>query len=238
MSAPMLLTELVAGAIWLADYPVTLGGARFNARMTVVRRRDGRLVLHSPGPFDAGIERQLRAIGRVGVIVAPSNFHHLHLAACQRAHPEAETWICPGVERKQPGLRYDGFLGGAPPPALAEDFVVAPACVGRIMSEVPMLHRSSRTLVLVDLIENIGDQTPGTNGLLRACWKMVGMWNRARPAPEFRIAGWKDPDAARAALELVLTWDFERIVIAHGDLIERDALATAREAWHRELRGR
>ena len=36
---------------------------------------------------------------------------------------------------------------------------------------------------LVDLVENIGDATPGTDRVLRFWWKVVmRMWNRARPA--------------------------------------------------------
>ncbi len=41
--------------------------------------------------------------------------------------------------------------------------------------------------------------------------------------------------SARAALEKIVAWDFERIVIAHGDLIEHDARAVARCAWRHHL---
>ena len=33
------LQELVAGQIWLNEYPIRYSGARFNARMTVLRLR-------------------------------------------------------------------------------------------------------------------------------------------------------------------------------------------------------
>lgn len=230
----MELRELVHGQIWLAAYPVSLGGARFEARMTVARRSDGALVVHSPGPVDDAMRARIEEIGRVAVIVAPGDFHHLHVASCQRAFPGAETWICPGVERKQPALRHDGFLGDSPPPCLAADFTLA-GVFGRFMAEVAMLHRPSRTLLLVDLIENFGDTTPGINWMLKACWKLFGMWNKPGPAPEYRLGGWRDRAAARAALEKIVAWDFERIVIAHGDLIEHDARAIARRAWRRHL---
>jgi hypothetical protein len=229
----MGLRELVRDQIWLAAYPVSLGGTRFDARMTLARRSDGALVVHSPGPIDDAMRARIEAIGRVAVIVAPGDFHHFHVASCQRAFPEAETWICPGVERKQAALRYDGFLGDSPPPCLAADFTLA-GVFGRVMSEVAMLHRPSRTLLLVDLIENFGDETPGLNWMLKAWWKLFRMWNVPGPAPEYRI-GWRDRAAARAALERIVAWDFERIVIAHGDLIEHDAKAVARRAWRRHL---
>jgi len=38
----------VPGALWLREYGVRLGGARFNARMTVIRLRSGEVVeLHA-----------------------------------------------------------------------------------------------------------------------------------------------------------------------------------------------
>jgi hypothetical protein len=130
-------------------------------------------------------------------------------------------------------LRYDGFLGDSPPSCLVPDFELA-GVFGRLMSEVAMLHAPSRTLLLVDLIENIGDETPRINWLLKACWKLLGMWNVPVPAPEYRF-GWRHRAEARAALEKIVAWDFERIVIAHGDLIEHDAKATAERAWRRYL---
>jgi hypothetical protein len=229
----MSLREFVRDQIWLADYPVSLAGARFNARMTVARRSDDALIVHSPGPVDDGLRARIEAIGRVAVIIAPGNFHHIHIASCQHAFPEAQTWICPGVERKQPTLRYDGFLSDSPPPWLAADFVLA-SVFGRFMCEVAMLHLPSRTLLLVDLIENFGDKTPGLNWTLKACWKLFRMWNVPGPAPEYRF-GWRSRVEARAALEKIVAWDFERVVIAHGDLIERDAKTVLRRAWQRDL---
>ncbi|MEP7050557.1 MAG: hypothetical protein ABJB12_09405 [Pseudomonadota bacterium] len=229
----MDLCELVRDQIWIGAYPVTLAGTRFDARMTLARRSDGALIVHSPGPMDDATRARIDAVGPVAAIVAPGNFHHLHVASCQRAFPEAETWICPGVERKQPTLHYDGLLGDSPPPCLAVDFALA-GVFGRLMSEVAMLHRPSRTLLLVDLIENIGDNTPRIGWTLKALWKIFGMWNVPQPAPEYRF-GWRDRAQASGALAKVVAWDFERVVIAHGDLIEHDAKATVQRAWQRYL---
>ena len=226
----MNIQEYVPGTIWLMPYPVSLGGARFEARMTVVRLDDGSLVVHSPGPLDDMVRDWLRTLGRVAVIVAPGNFHHLHIAACQCAFPDAETWICPGVERRARALRSDGLLGERLPATMRVEFEQQ-FVRGRLMSEVALLHRPTRTLLLVDLVERFGDDTPNINWVLRACMKLLGMWNQPALAPEYRFAGWKDRAAARVALERILAWDFERVVIAHGDLVERDAKAVLRRAW-------
>ncbi len=230
----MELCEYVPGAIWLMPYPISLAGTRFEARMAIVRLSDGALVVHSPGPLDDAVREQILGLGRVAVIVAPGTLHHLHLAACQRAFPNAETWICPGVERKQPALHFDGVLGEQLPPSMSADFEQA-LVRGRAIAEVALLHRSSGTLLLVDLLERFGDHTPNLNWMLRALWKLLGTWNRPTVAPEYRFGGFSDRAAARAALERILGWDFERVLIAHGDLVERDAKDVLRRAWRATL---
>lgn len=223
------LRAFVDDHIWLVDYPIRYVGTRFNARMSVVRLADGGLLVHSPCEFDDELATATRALGPVRHIVAPGNFHYFHVASCQRAFPDAATWLCPGVEAKCPDLSYDGLLDGDVPWGDQLDQVLMLGC--KHMWEVALLVRSAKTLLLVDLIENFRDETPGTNWLLRAWFKGVfRMWNRPRFAPEYRM-GWTDRDAARRCLERILSWDFERIVVSHGELIVDDAKSTARRAW-------
>jgi len=226
----------VPGAIWLASYRVRYAGARFNARMTVIRLGDGRLILHSPCEITPELAAEITALGPVGWIVAPGTFHHLHVASAKAAFPEAQVLICPGVEKKQPGLVYDAQLTDTPPEDWGGEIAQAYIPGNRIISEVVFLHRPSRTLIVTDLIEWIGDDTAGVDRVLRLWWKWVTfMWNKPRPAPEYTI-GWRDRKAAAAVLSRVLDWEFDRIVLAHGDLVTENAKAVAREAWGWVLR--
>jgi len=47
--------------------------------------------------------------------------------------------------------------------------------------------------------------------------------------------GWKDRRAAKQSLERILEWDFDRIILSHGENIESDAKAVLRKAWARPL---
>ncbi len=229
------LREYVPGQIWLKEYAIRYAGTRCDARMTLIRLEDGKLLVHSPAPVDAATRAEVAPLGEVAFIVAPGNFHYFHVAAWQREFPEAETWICPGVDRKRPKLAYDGMLGNDPPPAWADHFEQVLVEGSRWMWEVAFFHRASRTLLLVDLIENIGDATPHTNWALRFYWKfLLRMWNRARPAPEYQF-GWRDKQAARSSLERIMDWDFQRIIIAHGENIDDQAKDVAARAWARIL---
>ena len=233
----MTLTPCVVDQIWLCTYPIRLAGTRFEARMTVIRLVSGELMLHSPCNITAAIAEEISALGPVAHIVAPGNFHHMYAATAQVAFPGAKTWICPGIERKRSGLKYDGRLGDVAPVDWAGEIDQVLVQGTHIMREVAMFHRASRTLILVDLIENFTDATPHTGGALKFWFKYVfRMWNNPRPAPEYRI-GWTDRQAAAKSLSRILAWDFQRIVLSHGDLIERAAHEVATKAWSGILEG-
>ena len=227
----MELKEFVTGQIWCKEYPIHYAGCDFNARMSVIRMADSELLLHSPCEIDGPTKEAISALGDVACIVAPGSYHYFYVDSAQSAFPEAETYICPGIERKCPEINFDWFLADRPPEAWAGTLDQVLVRGNKYIWEVAFFHRPSRTLLLVDLIENFTDQTPDVNWQLKLWWKVVfHMWNHPKPAPEYQL-GWKDKTAARKSLQRILQWDFERIVIAHGDLIETDAKATALDAW-------
>jgi hypothetical protein len=235
--APKLRLVPFVDGMWLCTYPVRLAGTRFDARMTVVRLASGQLMLHSPCDITAAMGEEIAELGPVAHIVAPGNLHHMHVAAAQAAFPGAKTWICPGVERRSPHLKYDHVLGDAPPLDWTDDMDQVLVRGARIMREVAMFHRASRTLILVDLIENFTDATPQAGGALKFWFKYVlRMWNHPRPAPEYRVS-WSDRPAAARSVRRILAWDFQRIVLSHGDLIESAAREVAIKAWSEILEG-
>jgi len=228
--------EYANGAVWLKRYPVNYSGMTFSARTSLIRLRDGSVVVHSPCPIDDKVLKDVESIGPVRHIIAPGSFHYFYVADWQKSFPDAVTWICPGVERKRADLHFDWLLGDRSPAPWEDEIDQVLVRGTRFIWEVAFFHRDSRTLVLTDLIENIGDSTPGAQSfVLKLWWKAVfHMWNQAKPAPEYQW-GWSDKVAARATLERILEWDFERVVIAHGDCIEKDAHAVLREAWKNPL---
>tara|TARA_R110000868_G_scaffold8205_3_gene42547 strand:- start:138209 stop:138916 length:708 start_codon:yes stop_codon:yes gene_type:complete len=228
--------EYVTNKIWLKDYPVHYSGITFNARMTIVRLHDDSLLLHSPCEIDLALKTTIEALGKVNYIVAPGTYHYLHVPSAQQAFPKAKTLICPGIEKKQPNLHYDSLLSDTPEPDLQTDFkqVLIQGAGG--MNEVAFYHIPSQTLVLVDLIEYITDKTPDIGWGIKFWWKLIfRMWNKPKPAPEYQL-GWKDKSAAAKSLQHILTWNFQRIVIAHGDLINSDAQQMATQAWSSVLK--
>ncbi|MEJ2087568.1 MAG: hypothetical protein P8Y69_03650 [Gammaproteobacteria bacterium] len=225
------LAEYVPGQVWLQEYPIHYAGCDFNARMSVIRISDTELMIHSPCEIDPATKDAISAVGDVACIVAPGSYHYLLVPSAQAAFPNADTYICPGIERKRPDLDFDWFLGDRPPELWMGTLDQVLVRGNRLIWEVAFFHRPSKTLFLVDLIENVTDQTPNVNWVLALWWKAVfRMWNHPKPAPEYQL-GWKDRVAAGKSLQKILQWEFEKIVLSHGDLIEADAREAALEAW-------
>ena len=104
------------------------------------------------------------------------------------------------------------------------------------MWEVAFFHRSSKTLILVDLLENIGDDYRYKAGLLlQFWWKYIfRMWNNPKAAPEYQM-GWGNKNVVKNGLNKILSWDAERVIIAHGENIEKNVNTILSKAWKRVL---
>jgi len=207
----------LARDIWIAERPQSFYGLEVGARMTVIRLADGSLLLHSPLELDPELRRELDSIGRVRFAVAPNRFHHLYAGQVAKAYPGARLWAAPGVERKRPDLEIAGVLGDEAPVEWRDE-VDQVFFRGRpFENEVVFLHRASRTLILCDLAFNFG---PTAAPFTRLLMRLLRGYDRFGPSSLDRILI-RDRRAARDSLERILAWDFDRVVVAHGDVLER-----------------
>jgi len=217
-----VLREL-ARDIWVVERPQRFYGIEVGTRMTVMRLADGNLLLHSPVALDAALRRELDAIGRVRYAVAPNRVHHLYAGEVAAAYPQSRLWVAPGLARKRPDLVFVDVLGDDAPPEW-RGVVDQVFFRGRpYENEVVFLHRASRTLILCDLAFNFG---PRSAAPTRVLMRLIRSYGRFGPST---LDPWliRDRRAARESLERILAWDFDRVVVAHGDVLEgggRDAL--------------
>lgn len=185
----MTLEEYIQGEIWTVEYPLRFGGMDIFGRMTIIRLNSGELFIHSPCKIDASLKTQIDNLGPVAFIVAPGTYHHLYVTDFQGHYPDAETFLCPGLERKRPDLKFDWILGNRPDHRWQQELGQVFVQGTKIITEVAFLHRESKTLILVDLLENIGDDYRHHAGLLlQLWWKVIlRMWNNPKAAPEYQM---------------------------------------------------
>ncbi len=227
-----MLREL-ADNLWVEERPQRFYGLEVGARMTVMRLADKSLLLHSPVSLDPQLRSELDSLGAVRYAVAPNRFHHLYAGEVANEYPEARLWVAPGVEQKRPDLEFVGVLGDEVPEEW-QDEVDQVFFRGRpLENEVTFLHRASRTLVLCDLAFNFGPRAPFPTRLLMT---LVGGYGRFGPTrlDPFII---RNRPAARQSLERILSWDFDRVVVAHGEVLEAGGPAALRAGYDWLLAG-
>ena len=204
--------------------------------MTIVRFDNGDLLIHDPCEISDLVKRDIDAIGEVRYIVAPGSYHHLFVTDFQQKYPQAETFLCPGLERKRPDIKFDWILGNRPDHRWGNVFDQVVVQGTKYMWEVAFFHKPSKTLILVDLLENIGDDfRHPTSLLLRFWWKVVyRMWNNPKAAPEYQM-GWGKKDIVKKGLNRILSWKPERVILAHGELVESNTQSVLTTAWQKVL---
>lgn len=224
----------LADGIWVADRRQAFYGLEVGTRMTVIRLPGERLLLHSPVELDPTLRTELDAIGRVSFVVAPNRVHHLYAGEVAKVYPEARLWVAPGLERKRPDLAFVAVLGDEPP-AEWRDEVGQVFFAGRpYENEVVFFHRKSRTLILCDLAFNFGPRAAAPTRLLMKLIRSYGRFGPSKLDP-FLI---RNRDAARESLERILAWDFDRVVVAHGEILETGGHELLREGYSWLLAGR
>jgi hypothetical protein len=192
-------------------------GLDLGGRMTVVRLPGGGLWVHSPVRLVPELRAAVDALGPVRFLVAPNLMHHLYLPDWAAAYPEAKVAAPARLRRKQPTLRIDVELGDAADAGWADAIDQVFVRGIPMMDEHLFFHRPSRTLLVTDLAFNI--HRTGS-WLTRAYLKLGGAWQRLSPTLLERALV-RDRAAVRASLERALAWDVERVVVCHGDVVER-----------------
>jgi hypothetical protein len=213
--------------LWVDEQPLKFMGLAVGARMTVIRLADGGLWVHSPLRLLPERRQAVDALGPVRFLVAPNRFHHLFIGDWMAAYPQAQAFASPGLPEKRADLRFHAVLSEQAPAEWAGQIEVLPWRGAPMLGEVVFFHRPSRTLVTTDTVHNIGpDAAPFT----RFFFKLLGGYGGVRTSVIDRLLN-RDRAAARATVDTILKWDFQRIILAHGHIVEQDGVRAFREAY-------
>src|SRR5947209_5154005 len=89
----------IAEGVWETNTPIRFGFIPLRHRMTVIRLRDGRLVLHSPSKLTDDTQRDVRQLGEIAAIIAPSWWHDLWLRDWRNAYPNVPIYAAPALAK-------------------------------------------------------------------------------------------------------------------------------------------
>ena len=220
--------QLVAPDLWVTSIPHRFIGLHLGTRMTVIRLASGALVLHSPVPVSDDLRREIEAIGPVRHIICPNLFHHVYAADTKAAFPDALLHGPEKLQRKRKDLTFDAVLSDMPHSDWHGELL--PLTVrGSMLHETLFYHPASRTLISCDLVENFShcDHAP-TRWYLQA----GGIFGKVGWHPLLRLV-YLNRRKARQSIEQLFEWPFERVILAHGDVITENAREAVRGglAW-------
>lgn len=213
--------------LWIAESRLRFVGTQLGTRMTIIRLPDGSLFLHSPIGLTAELRCALDAVGTPRFAVAPNRFHHLYASQYSDAYPQLQLFVAPGLETKRPDLRYTGVLDDTAPPGWAAHVDQVVVRGYPILNEVVFCHRASHTLLTADLVFNIREDSPW---LTRLAFRLFGGYDHFGPTWLERFLV-RDRAAARASLNRILSWEFDRVILAHGQVLERGGREALRSGY-------
>lgn len=208
----------IAPGLFCVSAPQRFYGLPLGTRMTVLVLDAGVLV-HSPVAIDPSA---IAPLGPLRFAVAPNLLHHLHVGPWLTAG--AEGWAAPGLATKRPDLQFAGTLKTGMD-TFGPDVEVYALTSFPFSNEVVLLHRPSRTLITTDLVFHLQPNAPWQTRVAFFC---AGGYPGCR-STILEMALMRR-DAARADLHHILEMDFDRLIMAHGAIIEsggKDALRRA-----------
>ncbi|MCB9741302.1 MAG: DUF4336 domain-containing protein [Alphaproteobacteria bacterium] len=221
------LTQRAEG-LWTVDAPLTTLGARLGCRATLLRLPDGALWLHSPVPLDDALVAEIRALGEARHLVAPNTMHHLSLASAKERFSGARVYAPAGLRAKVPTLPVDELLGEAPPASWGGALSLRRFEGAKKLDEWAFFHAPSRTLIVTDLAFNYPEVE---HWWTRWFFTLTGALGKFGPT-RILLSFVDDVAAAKESVAgMCRDWDFERVIVAHGEVREGDAREALAAGW-------
>lgn len=217
--------------IWIADGPKVdaIAGFHYPTRMAIIRLAKGALFVWSPTRLTEELQKQVMALGSVKHLIAPNALHHLYLAEWKRAFPDARIHAAPGVWKMRPDLELDEDLGDEPHPNWVNEIDQITMRGNAITTELVFFHSKSGTVLFTDLLQNF--PANWFSGWRKLVAKLDLMTELEPSVPrKFRLA-FTDRKAARTALDHIMAWPADKVLMAHGKPVTENGHAFLKRAF-------
>lgn len=220
--AEQVLVQLDAG-VWLAEGDIVdFYGFPCSTRMVIAQLPNGGLWVWSPVRLNDDLREAVAALGTPTHLVSPNRLHHLYLEDWKAAWPSAKLWGPASTIKKRGDLSFEAPLEHEPPTDWEGELDQAWFHGSLLFDEVVFFHKPSRTVIFADLTVNFSQD------FLEAHWSwwkriIARLWGIVEGygyAPlEFRLT-WFNRKPAGQAMKKVLAWQPDRVLMAHGELVD------------------
>lgn len=201
-------------SLWTATTPIRFVGTWFPHVMTVVRLKNGSVMLHSPCRPSTALFDDIARIGLPAHVVAPNWFHDLYLREYRAAYPRAMFWAPRFLRRQHAGLIDEVLDGGTSAPWDAE--LPHVSLTGLLsFDEAILFHVPTRTLIVADFLMNAAadEETPA---FTRLGYRLFGLEGRLKVFPLLRWFGLSSRPSMRRAAAQITAWDPQHVIVGHG----------------------
>lgn len=201
------------------DQPLKFFGVEMGARMTVVPCDNDNIFVHSPIKLSDSDVAELNQLGQVKWVVAPNKWHHLYVQDSKNHFPSAEFYCAPGLDKKRPDFKFTEVISNE------QKFPWNPELAHVLIDGVPMynevvfFHQKTKTLIVTDLAVHIRHSK---SFFTKLCLTLMGAYGNFGWSAIEKFMFIRDKRAFRCSIERVLEFDFERVIMAHGDIVEND----------------
>jgi len=231
---PIQVLKMVAKDIWIVDGPlIKFKGVSFPTRMTVVRLSSGELFIHSPIEINQNLKEEIEKLGEVKHLVSPNRIHYWWIGEWKALYPNAISWASPGSRgaSRKAGWEFDKDLSDEPEIEWREDIEQLIVKGSRILEEVVFYHKDSNTLILADLIENF-EAKMEKSLIMRIFMRLAGNLDPDGKLPiDLRMAYIGRHKQLKKAIDKVLAWSPDKVIIAHGRWYEANGVAELKRAF-------
>lgn len=234
---PLDTMKAVAPDVWIVDGPAIQFGIAcfkmaFPTRMTIVRTAARQLFIHSPTRLTPSLSAALAQIGSPRWLIGPNRLHSHWLQDWAATYPDALVYMAPGGEEP---IAYSHTTHRLPLNGITtyewEPELATLAVTGGCFTEIVFFHHRSRTLILTDLIENFEADRLDSR-VARILTRLGGVRHPDGQMPrDMRLLFAPDRGDLRLAVDKMIGWNPERVIIAHGRWYGADGAAELRRAF-------
>jgi len=184
-------------------------------------------------PLDHATKTKINELGPVKYIINPDIVHHLYLLEFKMAYPNAKVI---GVEdtvkrMDEKSFPFDGLWGRDPPNTRYgfEEDIKHCYFSGIRNKDVAFLHVASKSLIQADLLFNLPatEQYSKSSRWIPQATLKPNSWAHQKVVQNVAV----DAEAVKRDAKTVASWDFDRIIPCHGDVIERGGNKAWRSAY-------